>query len=267
MKFCAFLLGFLACAVGCSSKDQTDPYATVSEFCEAWGKAACNSTVVSNCSGETTTDGLTQACVNKQQTFCEGLVPIIGYNSAQASRCLDAVKNAYSDAKLDGTEVLTVRHLGDPCNHLIKGPAALGESCTQDDDCDTVHNVLCVMKGGTGTCAIPKPVAAGMDCSDPSASCSDGYFCDPDAMACIAVRAEAKSCAGDYACAAGLACQGADPTAGTNGTCTAVVQTNMCMADTDCASGVCDIVGTATTGACVESIILSHAESACGDLR
>jgi hypothetical protein len=267
MKFCAFLLGFLACAVGCSSKDQSDPYATVSDFCEAWGKVACNSTVVSNCSGETTTDALTQACVNKQQTFCEGLVPIAGYSSSQASRCLDAVKAAYSDAKLDGPEVLTVRHLGDPCNHLIKGPAALGQACAKDEDCDTVHNVLCVMKGGTGTCAIPKPVAAGMDCSDPSASCTDGYYCDPDVTSCIALRAVGKSCAGDFECAPGLACQGADQTAGTAGTCATVVPTDMCMADTDCMSGICDVNGTDTTGTCVEQVVLSRAEDFCGDLR
>ncbi|HWZ92530.1 MAG TPA: hypothetical protein VNW92_26875, partial [Polyangiaceae bacterium] len=198
MKFCAFLLGFIACIGACSAKDASDPYATVSDFCAAWGKAACNSMVVNHCSGTDTTSALTDACVQKQQVFCEGLVSehAAGYSSAQAQRCLDAVGKAYSDATLTSTEITTVRHLGDPCNHLIKGPQAQGATCTMDDDCDTVHNIQCVMKNGVGTCVIPTVVPNGTSCAAPEASCMPGFYCGDDN--CIQSKAIGAKCSADY---------------------------------------------------------------------
>ena len=262
MKFCAFLLGFLAC-VGCSSKDKADPYATVSEFCEAWGQAACNSTVVNHCSGMTTTTELTQACVLAQQKFCETIVPDTGYDSAQAKTCLDAVSAAYSDATLNGTEIATVRDLGAPCNHLIKGPIAMGGTCTKDTDCDTVDNVLCVMKAGVGACVIPKVVDNGTDCTAPEAACNPGFYCD--GSNCVAQHLENKSCTADYECATGLACTGVTATS-TSGTCTMPVAATMCTLDTDCETGVCDIATGMTTGLCTQQIILTPTDSLCGDL-
>jgi hypothetical protein len=265
MKFCAFLLGFVACLAGCSAKDSSDPYATVSEFCAAWGKAACNSTVVRDCSGMTTTAALTEACVEKQQAFCEGLVPNSGYNSAQAQRCLDAVGAAYSGAALTGDQIATVRHLADPCNHLIKGPKAEGDSCTQDNDCNTLKNVLCVMKSGAGTCVVPTVVANGTSCSAPAAACNPGFYCDGDN--CVQSHAVGGKCGADYECANNLTCADAGDAGAATGKCATRVDPSMCSADSDCMTGACDITGTSTTGECVDLITLSHAENVCQDLR
>jgi hypothetical protein len=263
MKFCAFLLGFVTCLGGCSAKDTSDPYATVSEFCAAWGKAACNSTVVNHCSGMTTTAALTEACVEKQQTFCEGLVnQHAGYSSAQAATCLDAVGRAYTDATLTGPEITTVRQLGTPCDHLFKGPQAKGDSCTEDADCDTVHNVQCVMKAGVGTCVIPTVVPNGTSCAAPEAACMPGFYCGNGN--CIQQGAAKASCTADYECAEGLACTGVDADAGTTtGTCRVRVDQSMCTADSDCTTNVCETA----TGKCVTQIFLSPAEAACGDLQ
>jgi hypothetical protein len=267
MKFCAFLLSFVACVGGCSAKEPTpDPYATVSDFCAAWGNSACSSLVVSRCSGMDTTPALTEACVETQQTFCEGLVPNTGYSSAQAKTCLAAVSKAYSDGTLTALEIATVRHLGDPCDHLIKGPQAEGDSCTQDDDCDTVKNVQCVLKDGVGTCVIPTVVANGTSCAAPEASCMPGFYCGDDN--CVQSKAVNAKCAADFECAAGLSCSGLDADAGvSSGKCATRVDPAACTADADCTTGVCDIVGTSATGACVENITLARAEGVCGDLR
>ncbi len=263
MKFCAFLLGFIACVAGCSAKTPSDPNATVSDFCEAWGKAACNTTVVENCSGEpTSTDQLTQACIEKQQTFCEGLVPSTGYNSAQAQTCLDAVSQAYSDAKLTGAEIAVVRHLGDPCDHLIKGPQAEGASCNTNNDCDTTQNVQCVTKNGLGTCVIPMVVANGTSCAAAAASCMTGFYCD--GRNCIQSAALGEACADSTQCAATLTCQGANPDAGvSSGKCTAPGNATGCTTDSDCTPKACETA----TGTCVDSIILSPAEALCADLQ
>lgn len=263
MKFCAFLLGFVACVSGCSAKTHSDPNATVSDFCEAWGKAACNATVVKNCAGEAmATDPLTQACIEKQQTFCEGLVPTTGYNSAQAQTCLDAVGAAYADATLTGEEVAVVRHLGEPCNHLIKGSHAEGTTCNTDDDCDTTTNVQCVTKNGVGTCVIPMVVANGTSCAAPAASCMQNFYCD--GRNCVESAALGEACVDSTQCAATLTCQGADPDAGTtSGNCAAPGNATGCVTDSDCTPDACETA----TGKCVASIILSPAEALCADLQ
>jgi hypothetical protein len=267
MKFCAFLLGFIACLGACSAKDTSDPYASVPEFCTAWGKAACNSTVVTRCSGmPTATSALTDVCVEKQGAFCEGLVnKHTGYNSAQAKTCLDAVGHAYGDATLSGTEIATVRQLGGSCNHLFKGPQAKGDSCTADADCDTVHNVQCVMKSGVGTCVVPTVVANGTSCSAPEASCMTGFYCD--GAHCVQSEAAGDKCDADYECGTGLSCVGVGDGGAATGKCATRVDPRMCAADADCTTGVCDIVGSDATGTCIDSITLSHAESLCEDLR
>jgi hypothetical protein len=101
-----------------------------------------------------------------------------GYVSTQAETCLAAVQKAYSDGTLTATEIATVRHLGAPCDHLIKGPEAKGEACTVDNDCDTVENYVCVMKAGVGACAIPTVVDNGTSCKAPEATCNPGFYCD-----------------------------------------------------------------------------------------
>ncbi|MET0790083.1 MAG: hypothetical protein ABW061_01055, partial [Polyangiaceae bacterium] len=125
MKLSFVLLG-LAVGIGaCSSKEEApDPYATVGQFCLAWGEAACTSAAVAACAGDDATDALTHACVASQADFCERLVPSTGYSSAQAGTCLSAVQSAYSDGRLTALEIATVRHRGAPCNHLIHGPQA-----------------------------------------------------------------------------------------------------------------------------------------------
>ena len=260
MKLRAFLVGFIAFLAACSAKDNPDPYATVPEFCAAWGKAACNAKVVSQCSGTTTTSTLTEKCVLSQQTFCATLVPEASYRSAEAQRCLDAVGAAYANANLDGPELTTVRHLGAPCNHLIKAPAALGESCTQDSDCNTVQsNVRCVAKRGVGFCAVATLVANGTSCTSPTAACMPGFYCDGDN--CVQPHKVDGSCSADFECENALTCDTAISKCATR------VDPSMCTADADCTSAACDITGTSTDGACVDSITLAHAEAICGDLR
>jgi hypothetical protein len=269
MKFCAFLLGLVACFAGCSAKDQSpDPYATVSDFCAAWGKKACNSVVVNSCSGMDTTPTLGDSCVQSQRVFCEKLVnEHTGYSSVQAQTCLDAVGRAYADAKLTALEIATVRHLGDPCNHLFKGPQALGESCAEDADCDTLKNVQCVMKSGSGTCAIPTVVANGTSCSAPGAACMPGFYCSADEN-CVQSKTIGAKCTATFECATGLDCTGLDEDAGvTSGKCTARVSQTACTADSDCTTNVCDIATGASTGMCVNSIILAPTDGVCGDLR
>jgi hypothetical protein len=268
MKLPAIWLCLLASAVGCSSKShEPDPFATVTEFCQAWGQAACSQATVAACSGMATTDNLTTAtksCIASQAAFCEGLVPD-GYISTQATVCLNAVQQAYSDGTLTATEALTVLHLGEPCNHLITGPSAAGDACSTDDDCDTVNNYLCVMKAGTGACAIPVVVDNGTSCKAADATCNSGFYCD--GKNCVESAALGDTCAHDYECGQGLVCD-SDKTSSTVGTCITPVDQTMCKQDSDCtANKICHIASGVDSGRCSTSITLASTDQLCENLR
>jgi hypothetical protein len=258
----SFVLLCLLATGGCSSTETAaDPNATVSGFCTNWAKAACSNAVVLACSGEEKVDAeLTDRCVLSQRAFCEGLLPAKGYSSQKASQCLSAVQKAYSDAKLSALEIATVRHRGDPCNHLIKGPQAEGESCGSDDDCDTIRNYLCVLKSGEGSCRIPTLVENGDSCSEPGAACNPGYYCGVD-EACVKSKEVGKTCAADFECGTGLVC---DPD---SAKCTARVSAENCTKDDECITNACDIPVGASSGRCVSSITLAASTGICEDLR
>jgi len=259
LKFRFVLLCLLGTA-GCSStEDAPDPNGTVSGFCGNWAKAACSNSVVLACSGADKVDAsLTDKCVSAQRVFCEGLFPAKGYSSQKAAQCLSAVQNAYSDGKLEADEIATVRHRGEPCNHLVKGTQDKGESCTIDDDCDTVQNYLCVFKSGQGTCQIPTVVGAGKSCSASGAACAVGFYCGVD-EACVESKSENDKCTDTFQCDTGLDCDG--------GKCVARVDPTSCTQDADCTSNVCDIPSNTSTGRCVSRIILASTTGICEDLR
>ena len=256
----AILLCLLGCLGGCSGSDEdAGPYATVSSFCTEWGKAACSAAAVTACSGtDSATQALTDACIDSQKAFCKTLVPSASYSPMRAEQCVTAVRNAYSDGRLTALEIATVRHRGNPCNHLIKGAQDKGDSCTRDDDCDTVNDYLCVSKSGEGSCQIPALVDNGTSCAAPEATCNPDFYCGVD-ESCVQTKAVGKACTATFQCATGLDCE--------TGTCVARVSQQDCTEDADCTTNVCAIPVGADTGRCVSSIILAPSEGVCEALR
>jgi len=224
-------------------------------------RPACSANVVLACSGAAQIDGtLTDACVMSQRAFCEGLTPAKGYSSQFASQCLNAVKTAYSDGRLTALEIATVRHRGDPCNRLIQGKQGTGESCSSDDDCNTVKNYRCALKSGEGSCQIPTVIDNGDSCAAPGATCHDGYYCGVGET-CTPSKPVGKDCTADFECATGLDC---DPN---RATCAARASAERCAKDDDCTTAVCDIPVASTEGRCVASITLAPSVGICEDLR
>ena len=107
-------------AAGCSSSQagpgSHDPYGDVGSFCEQWGKAACNKTVVTNCSAASA-----DKCVATQKEYCLALVSPSGYSSKFAKQCIQAVHDAYADAKLTASEYQVVTSLGRALRPAGKG--------------------------------------------------------------------------------------------------------------------------------------------------
>jgi len=258
----SFVLSCLLSVAGCSGTETTpDPNATVSTFCENWGRQACSSKVVLACSGaDKLSSTLTEDCVGSQQAFCEGLLPAKGYSSQNATQCLRAVQAAYADGVLSADEIAIVRHRGEPCNHLVRGPQGDGESCASDDDCDTLKKYLCVLKSGQGSCQIPTLADNGTSCAAPEAACNTDFYCGADEY-CVHVKDVGSACSASFECATGLEC---DPD---TEKCVTRVAATSCTADNDCTTKACDIPVGLTTGRCVKSITLSGSSKICEDLQ
>ena len=231
---------------------------TAAQFCESFGKAACNEAVVDACSGGGTD---VEACISAQQNFClSQLTRPEQYSADNAQACLDAVEAAYDDAKLSADEVEVVRNFGAPCNELIRGPGTEGMSCFQQFDCNTLEGLTCVKKVGqnAGTCQIPEIVGGGFSCTGQNQTCADGFYCD--GTNCLAAPNQpGASCNPDSVpCSPEFNCLGTDP----DYSCQPKGDLGAsCTMPTDCKSSLCSV------NTCVNQIILAFPEPICQDLR
>lgn len=257
----ALVLALLTLPLGCKvEKDETDPLATRTGFCDAWATDACQAKVVENCNANSATD-----CKATQSDFCLGIIPET-YVSTHAAACLAKVKAAYADASLTSDELAVVLRLADPCDKLSKGNAAVGDSCEKNDDCNTAGGVTCVIKlgGNSGTCAKPEVVKGGDPCDHSDQVCDDGLYCDGDN--CLAYKKTGRACNGDYECvpedhcvvAEGASASSCQPRLALNDTCTT---------DDECASGYCAMLPDDKMGECASTIVLSRLEPLCLNLR
>jgi hypothetical protein len=242
---------------GCSGSQpgpgaEEDRYRTESAFCAEWAKAACNEDVVAACNGSRS------GCLETQESACRVLVPI-GYASDEAQVCLDAVEDAYADARLDADELEIVLKLGGDCSTLVDGGRSEGESCTNSFECNGVDGFECVVKAGDaeGTCQEPIVVGGGRDCTADEAICEDDFYCDGEN--CIERSREDDACTSDETCEVGLRCDSVE------GVCLAKVANAMsCASNDECASGIC--IGT-TNKVCASTVVLTVESSLCDALR
>lgn len=251
---------FVALASGaCSStkkRKSTTPQQTETTFCTDWATAACNSKVVTACAAADV-DG----CVAKQSAFCIANLPP-HYDSTNAAACIAAVKTAYSDAQLTSEELKVVRDLGAPCDELNKGPSGEGETCSNNDDCNTLEHLRCIVKpdAAFGTCQVPVEVGGGFACTQPNETCAAGFYCD--GSNCLARKGAGATCNELAPCLEDFSCLG-DPGA-------AICQekgdnTDACIEDGACKSDIC-AKNAAGGGKCVDQVVLAPTELICADL-
>ncbi len=249
----------LCFAAGCSGAQAgpgaQDPYRDVGSFCEQWGKAACNSKVVANCSAASA-----DACVAAQKEYCLTLVSPSGYSSKYAKQCISAVHDAYADATLTSDEYKLVTSLAAPCDQLEKGPGAEGDTCSDDSGCNTLEGLHCVIRPGdsSGTCYKPKIQSGGFPCDQPDETCAANYYCD--GSNCLASKAVGAACSATQPCVDAAQC--------VSGTCQAkAAKSAACSGNSDCQSDICAIAAGSQSGVCVDTIILSPTDPICTHLR
>jgi hypothetical protein len=261
-----FKLGFgllLASALlgsGCGSDRKrgaapADPLATVTGFCEEWGKRACSAPVVEVCLA---TDAA--ACANQQAQYCVLRMPP-NYASDNAQTCLDAVGAAYSDARLTAKEYDTVINRGPPCDKLIEGPGQSGSPCSETSDCNTLDNLVCVSKpGAEGTCQVPVVQGGGRTCVEAFHLCEPGFYCN--GSNCIEGPGEGQPCSPQVPCGEDFTCTAPEGSA----ICVAKKpNTAACSSDEECVSKICS--RSASSGVCAPEIRLAAADPLCENLR
>jgi len=246
------LAASLVLVLGCSSEDS--PTETPSSFCNKWAEAACSSETVSVC-GAADVD----QCRGSQIASCLDRVPTAGFSGSTAGACLEAVRSAYADADLTATELETVLRLGAPCDRLVAGPREEGELCSSRADCNAPDGFDCVFKGNEvmGTCQVPRPVGAGLDCSDDNAVCGAGFYCND--QNCIGGQSAGMACVTDRQCSVDTYCDSSH-------LCVDRLAVNSpCTLDAECATGLCYQFGTERV--CTDRVRLSRTEPICDDLR
>ena len=243
----------LSLVLACSSSDDDEPI-TAASFCSSWGEAACSDEVISACQAA----GV-EECQASQAAACMAQLPVGEFSGDRADQCLDAVQAAFEDADITSDEVGAVFRLLAPCDQLVRGTAAEGESCTSREDCDAPGGYDCVFKGDqlTGVCQVPVSVGAGQDCSAAGAVCGAGFYCDGEN--CIAGENVGDACARHRKCSSASVCR-------LTSVCEARLPIDApCGFDEQCASGFCYAFSGAQL--CTDRVRLSRNEPLCEDLR
>lgn len=251
MRWISPLVLVLSLPLACTEEE---PAQTREDFCDRWAAAACSAEVVSVCVAADT-----DACRLSQERECLALVPVSGFADDRADECIDAVGDAYADADLTASELDTVLRLGPPCDRLVRGPRATGETCTTRLDCNGPDGYDCVFKAGeqTGSCQLPALAQPGRDCSADNAICTAGFYCDGGN--CIEANAIGETCARDEQCAGGYC--------GNANLCVAGLTTDQpCTVDVECASGLCYRFS-ATEQVCTDRVRLSRTDPLCEAAR
>jgi hypothetical protein len=242
-----FAFALLACA------EEEKPPRSRAEFCAQWAAAACSAEVVSVCNAENA-----EACRAAQEDFCRGAVPDT-FIDDHADECLDAVKEAYVDADLDSEELIVVRSLGEPCDRLALGTQDEGDSCDENNDCNTADGFECAIKSDSegGSCELTEEVGRGEDCDEPQQVCPTGFYCNGEN--CVSADDLGEACATHDEC-------------GEEGFCNELGEceerksvSEACTEDAQCADGICyDFDGDRE---CTNRIRLGRTEVLCDDLR
>jgi hypothetical protein len=237
----------------CSMEDD-DGFSTPSSFCRSWASAACSNEVVSACQAAEAED-----CRASQTSFCLDQLPETNFSGARADECIQAVKDAYSDADLTADELAVVLRFAAPCDRLVLGSSVEGEVCASSRDCDG-PGLDCVFKGGSasGTCQFGETVGAGQDCRAVNATCEEGFYCNGDN--CIAGKRLGEACSSNAQCGSTGFC-------GLTSVCEARrAVSESCGFDDQCTSGLCYQIS-ASDQVCADRVRLSLTEPLCADLR
>lgn len=218
---------------------QAYTYPNTADFCAARAKAECSEAVVTQCRSSSD-DSLAadQAnCVAKRSGDCNP--ERIGYHPELADACVAAYTSAYSDGKIQLTELDAI---ATSCIGVFSKGGLADAACATDQDCNAGDGLRCMKRVGGGTCQQPIEVGGGLKCDQPNHECASGFYCDSN-LRCTVLAEAGEACSADIPCAATSLC--------VDDVCKAkLVNNEPCTAADECANGFCIKPQGSTSGKC-----------------
>jgi hypothetical protein len=243
----------LACAAPQDIASQT---ATLQGYCNTRATTECTAQVVASCQVKDVA-----TCVTQRSATCIANVPQgTVYVPAAAPACIQAVATAYATTTITAASIATMATV---CEPVFSGPGAARAPCTVDYDCSTADGLRCLVPYGEmqGKCLAPNVVQPAAPCPGEADVCPDAYYCDPTSLVCVAQVPAGTQCDPRYpSCLPGSVCPNAifatscEPLAAAG---------SACMADTDCASNLCDKATGQAQGVCADQVQLTALDSMC----
>jgi hypothetical protein len=244
-----YVLGlFLLAACSSTNVDTNkgvDPMSTPDGLCQKWAEAACNDTVVTDCAATSKA-----ACVATQKAVCQSKLTqhyqTLSFVVAKSNACVEAVKQAYSDARLTPAEYATVMNFGPPCDTLTTAAADAGSA----PDCDAA------------TCQ-----PGGYPCSPPSQGCISGFYCN--AGTCTVLPGQGQPCCMGFAsCTTELPCQATSYCSGNEGSQTCQARPGLganCSQTVPCTQDY--LCSDPTNGVCAQALTMVPTGPVCANLK
>lgn len=264
MRNSAWVVTLFSLLGGCAAGSEDAPvkpavrYASLDDFCRGRAEAECNDTVVQKCRVKDRV-----ACMTSRAALCRSTIPQgVTYVAAAGESCIRAVRDAYADAQLHGSELVAIARA---CSSKVfGGPGVAREPCTVDYDCDGTKRLECITTWGQdqGKCLAPNPVGPGASCAGEADRCPEDFYCETRDKICKPRPLAAEPCQPGYMpCVEQAMCSGGGPF---GGVCRAKGSIGEpCRYDSDCTDAACEKPSGSPNGACATVLTMSPLSAAC----
>lgn len=248
-----------ACAHGSVDTEPTsNRFASLDEFCKGRAEAECNDTVLAKCRVKERS-----ACVAARVAACKSTIPQgVKYVPTAGEACIKTVRDAYSDAMLQGGEL---RAIEKACStKVFGGPGVARDPCTVDYDCDGTKGLECIRTWAQdeGKCLAPVAVGPGASCAGEADRCPDEFYCEYTNKICKPRPIPGEQCQPGWApCVETAMCAGAGPFGG--GCKAKPAVGDPCRYDSDCADAACEKPSGSPNGVCATVLTMSPLSAAC----
>lgn len=259
----AAFLGLVALLLGCATGDNDvdEPaakFASIDDYCRGRAEAECNDLVVQKCRAKDRA-----ACVASRTKVCKTGVPQgVTYVAKLGEVCIKTVGDAYADAQLHGTELLSMTKT---CGtRMFAGPGDARTACTVNLDCDGSKGLECFKAWNEeqGKCLAPVLVGPGASCAGEADRCPEDFYCDGKTKICEPRPVADEPCQPGYMpCVESAECIGGGPF---GGVCRSKLGLGEpCRYDSECAENACERPSGSPNGTCAAVLTLSSLSDTC----
>lgn len=257
-----FLVAFPAACGGRGEPERTTRdfvYPTEQSFCAAIAEVECNPAVVRACYGSDTSTLTADAMACKEARVQRCNPDHLPYHPEQAEGCVDARRDALSDAVWTRAELDAVF---EACLPVLSHEVPEGRACASDHDCNAAAGLRCIpgQDDLRSVCAEPVTASGGEPCDDAGTVCDEAFYCGPGGH-CIVKPERDQPCSAAVPCAKDFYCSEPD---GDGGVCLDKIENGAaCCSDSVCAGSFCIGAAGSKKGVCAATLPLAITSPTC----